>query len=326
VRQLLRAQSVSAEQQQSTSLKRSASSLDDDDAAPRKRVKENSSTAASEKHSRRQLCDGLASEHGGHCRGVFKRAASMDNEHIATWQCRYGHQFEMAVAEVQDGEWCTACFKWQMLLEEGRELALARSGTLITEDMSHYGVSRGFMIWLCHRGHRFEMSVTEVRNNQWCNQCVNEAQQQRLLEQRQSQNAAQEAQQAHVQARMFEESRKRQAAQPKPAPQPVRKPAAKPRPKVKARAPQMPSSVPADAKYTLEQLQLVFKVMTQPAYANHNYKAMAGINPTDSKQEVQKKLRGLLAKLHPDKNPAPQAIDAFQRLNQVRDQMLGSLR
>eukprot|EP00658_Telonema_sp_P-2_P033668 TRINITY_DN24662_c0_g1_i3.p1 TRINITY_DN24662_c0_g1~~TRINITY_DN24662_c0_g1_i3.p1 ORF type:complete len:354 (+),score=85.81 TRINITY_DN24662_c0_g1_i3:68-1129(+) len=311
----------------SNPLKRSAE-LETETEAPAKRTKAaetfgcTSSKHIEEKQERRRVCDQFAAANGGHCRGLLRKSETGEQP-MAIWQCKVGHEFKALIDDVKNGEWCAECFNWQMLVEEGRELAITKCGQLVTRSIFETGVSRNCMVWLCHRNHRFEMSMDAVRHGDWCRQCVTEAEQQRLYQQQQQEYAKRAAAQGMRQEQLFAEARRRQAHTPQQRSAPARRVARKPK---GSSAAAMPTSVPAGAAYSLQQLQLVHRVLVQPAHAIHTYKSIIGITPTDTRKDVQKKLRVLLAKLHPDKNSAPKAIDAFQRLNQVRDQLLGALR
>jgi len=279
----------------------------------------------------RQTANQIASKHGGHCKGVSR--ASQGQGLVGSWQCKFGHSFELLLAQAKAGEWCQPCHRWNQLLTEGQTIAATMHGMLLTKDMSHYGVSRGFLTWFCGQGHRFDMAIADVRAGHWCPTC----RMQQELRQQNSENQAAAAaaaaaaatqqrqwQQQQQQQRLFTEAKKRQQASASRTTnrrgrgvaraQQVRKP-----------QPVMPTSVPADAKYSLEQVQMIFKVLVQPPGAIHTFRAIAGILPSDIPKDVQRKLRSTLAKLHPDRNLAPNAIQAFQRLSQVRDQLLRSM-
>merc|ERR1719424_2665753 len=168
---------------------------------------------------------------------------------------------------------------------------------------------------------RFDLAIADVRRGHWCPHC----RMQRDLTKSAAEQAAAAAKQQQQQQRLFAEAKARQAPAPKPTNQRgLGRGGARAQP---VRQPQlvMPATVPADAKYTLEQAQLVFKVLMQPAAAMHTFRTIAGILPSDIPKDVQRKLWLTLAKLHPDRNLAPNAIRAFQRLSQARDQLLHSL-
>jgi len=338
-------------QEEDRNLKRSASCMSEE-AAPAKRTRaaealdpdtdtaaESHETVEMQRARARQSANKIAAEHGGHCKGVSR--ASQGQGLVGCWTCKFGHSFELLLSQAKAGEWCQPCHRWNQLLTEGQTLAAAMQGMLLTRDMSNYGVDRGFLTWACSSQHRFDLAIADVRRGHWCPHCrmqrdltksaaeqaaaAAKQQQQQQQQHQQQQQRQWQQQQWQQQQRLFAEAKARQAPAPKPTNQRgLGRGGARAQP---VRQPQlvMPATVPADAKYTLEQAQLVFKVLMQPAAAMHTFRTIAGILPSDIPKDVQRKLRLTLAKLHPDRNLAPNAIQAFQRLSQARDQLLHSL-
>jgi len=76
--------------------------------------------------------------------------------------------------------------------------------------------------------------------------------------------------------------------------------------------------------YSKEQLEIIQRVLTY--YSARKYYELFDVHREASTEEINKKFKKLVLQLHPDKNPAPRAEEAFNAAKQAKDCLLDPTR
>jgi hypothetical protein len=112
----------------------------------------------------------LAKERGGKC---------LSNEYINSqtrllWQCKKGHEWQAAPADVRRGYWCGKCKRrgqsGKYKIEELQELARSRGGECLSKEHKNQKTK---LRWRCAHGHEWEATPSGViHQGQWCPTCA----------------------------------------------------------------------------------------------------------------------------------------------------------
>ncbi|MDR5777537.1 MULTISPECIES: hypothetical protein [unclassified Caballeronia] len=109
----------------------------------------------------------LATQRGGQCLSARYVTAATP----LMWQCREGHQWQMAPQSITNrARWCPYCSgRRKYTLTDMKELAQARGGDCLSNSFvsSHDRVQ-----WLCGRGHAWSARAYQVISGTWCPQCA----------------------------------------------------------------------------------------------------------------------------------------------------------
>jgi hypothetical protein len=88
------------------------------------------------------------------------------------WSCAQGHTWDAIPASVKIGRWCPKC-QGKFSKEEAHaiysQLARDRGGELLSEK---FLTNKHRLTWLCHRGHSWQASPSNVKVGTWCPQCA----------------------------------------------------------------------------------------------------------------------------------------------------------
>lgn len=130
--------------------------------------------AARHRGQQRRYADGLArlcaaaASRGGECLSAAYEGAAA----YYRFRCGAGHEWETSGRKVFEGHWCMACVydAKRLSLEVARQAAAERGGQCLSD---HYEGAAARMYWLCHRGHAWRASLSNVRAGHWCPDCAN---------------------------------------------------------------------------------------------------------------------------------------------------------
>ena len=77
----------------------------------------------------------------------------------------YGRQHQ---ASVKNGTWCPVCIGKHQDIRDMHKLAEARGGKCLS---SKYINNRTKLTWQCEKGHIWEATPHNIRNDHWCPEC-----------------------------------------------------------------------------------------------------------------------------------------------------------
>ena len=108
----------------------------------------------------------LAKRRGGQC-----LSPTYINSHTKlTWQCKNGHQWEVAPTTIKQGRWCPACAGLRRgTIEEMQEIARERGGQCISNKYVNNHVK---LTWQCKDKHRWEATPGTIKQGTWCPACA----------------------------------------------------------------------------------------------------------------------------------------------------------
>ena len=109
----------------------------------------------------------IAEERGGQCLSdEYKHS-----RHKLLWECKNGHQWEAAPANVKRGTWCPYCArKVKRTIEEMQQIAKERGGQCLSDD---YKDGKTKLLWECSEKHQWEAPSARVRlEGSWCPVCA----------------------------------------------------------------------------------------------------------------------------------------------------------
>jgi len=109
----------------------------------------------------------LAKSRGGKC--LSKEYTNAHGK--LKWQCSNGHEWEAVSHSIKNqGSWCPKCAGNQKhTINDLRELAKSRGGKCLTE--KYLGIKENHQ-WRCNKGHEWEATPDNVKNNKsWCPNC-----------------------------------------------------------------------------------------------------------------------------------------------------------
>lgn len=90
------------------------------------------------------------------------------------WQCKEGHEWDAAPAEVKRGKWCSCCrkdkpgYNRKLTIDEMQELARKKNGKCLSTEY----VNRGTKLqWQCSEGHEWFATPDKIKQGRWCPRC-----------------------------------------------------------------------------------------------------------------------------------------------------------
>lgn len=122
------------------------------------------------KEERLEEMKAIAIERGGKCLSdVYINSSSK-----LLWECKEGHQWKAAPAQVKSKSWCIKCFHKRLAeakkydIELYRKIASDRGGKLLTDT---YAGCFDKMEWQCAEGHRWKARPAKIKSGNWCPHC-----------------------------------------------------------------------------------------------------------------------------------------------------------
>lgn len=92
------------------------------------------------------------------------------------WKCARRHEWSARPSSIRTGSWCPVCAHNRRLrLDEMQQVAKERGGRCLS---SHYTNGSTPLLWVCHQGHCWKASPTNVKGGTrkkgtWCMECYN---------------------------------------------------------------------------------------------------------------------------------------------------------
>ncbi|WP_211453425.1 hypothetical protein [Collimonas antrihumi] len=89
------------------------------------------------------------------------------------WSCEQGHFWEANPSSIKiNGTWCPTCvgrYTKEEQFARLTQLAKDRGGELLS---THFLSVAHKLTWLCHRGHSWQATASNVKKGTWCRQCT----------------------------------------------------------------------------------------------------------------------------------------------------------
>lgn len=113
-----------------------------------------------------QDCKDTATARDGQCLSSEYKNSSTKLD----WACKYGHSWSAKPQDIRAGYWCPYCAKTaKPSMNEIHLLAKSHGGKCLSQN---YRNNREKLMWLCSKGHKFEMTLKAVKQlEQWCTLC-----------------------------------------------------------------------------------------------------------------------------------------------------------
>ena len=92
----------------------------------------------------------------------------IDSKSKLKWQCEKGHVWEATPSHVKNGTWCPVCVGRHQDIRDMHKLAETRGGKCLS---SKYINNRTKLKWQCEKGHTWEATPHNIRNDNWCPEC-----------------------------------------------------------------------------------------------------------------------------------------------------------
>lgn len=112
----------------------------------------------------------ICAERGGDCLSDQYTSAT----ELHTFRCHLGHEWETTPFQIRNGSWCHICGakkssdSRRASIESLQKLARSYNGELLS---TSYDYGRQKLLWLCEKGHKFEMNPNSVKSGRWCPTC-----------------------------------------------------------------------------------------------------------------------------------------------------------
>lgn len=86
------------------------------------------------------------------------------------WRCEFGHNFISTIDSIKNArQWCPVCLSSSRLsLQDARVFAEQKSGKCLSKT---YSGNREKLLWECHFGHRWNATIYNIKNGNWCPDC-----------------------------------------------------------------------------------------------------------------------------------------------------------
>jgi len=92
-------------------------------------------------------------------------------EHLL-WECKYGHQFSLSLANVRNGNrWCKMCSdnSKRLDLSIAKEIAIKNGGEFLSTEYINLETP---LLWRCKEGHEWTVALQSIKSlGQWCLKC-----------------------------------------------------------------------------------------------------------------------------------------------------------
>ena len=108
----------------------------------------------------------FAAKYSGKC--LSKKYISSKNN--LRWQCDKGHEWEANAEHIKRGQWCPECAGRRPSIAEMQKIAISRGGKCLSKK---YIRSTSKLRWQCTRGHIWEAMPGNIKQGQWCPECIN---------------------------------------------------------------------------------------------------------------------------------------------------------
>lgn len=107
-----------------------------------------------------------AARHGGICLADEYLGANPGYR----FRCAKGHEWETKATHVLAGTWCKVCLtlSQRLTLEDAQRIATERGGQCLSKE---YVRCQQKLYWLCHKGHSWHSTFTNIRSGRWCPTC-----------------------------------------------------------------------------------------------------------------------------------------------------------
>lgn len=107
----------------------------------------------------------LAKKYNGSCLSV----KYISTRTPLTWECKFGHKFMRAPAEVKGKSFCTKCSGYEKNIDDMNLLASKYGGKCLSKK---YEGAKTKLIWQCANGHAWNASPTNIQSGTWCPICA----------------------------------------------------------------------------------------------------------------------------------------------------------
>jgi hypothetical protein len=113
----------------------------------------------------------LAKSRGGRCLSLNY----VNSKTPLKWQCKDGHKWKAAPANVLNGQWCAACYyrrsgnTLRAGIDEFISIANKRGGKLLSKKYINSAVH---LAWQCGKGHRWNAVPNSIKQGRWCPYCA----------------------------------------------------------------------------------------------------------------------------------------------------------